>query len=325
MPVTTEATFVDPEITKKFHFTRAMLEGPIFRKYEKAMRGIWKVEDFDFGQDARDWQRIDEERRRSLLTMTIRFLAGEQAVTDELAPMLAGAQALNRFDWVMYLSTFMLVEAKHSEFFMRWHDEVAGLLEPDEVAPYFLARSKTLDPTGRFEVKDVVHTGLPHYGDRLVAAARGGCEEDIERAFVQFATIYNAFAEGVLTMPSYEIVIDTTEMWDAFPALRRGFRRILSDEGRHITFGTAACRILIEKNPAYAEAAHEVFDEYRGNAVGLVEYQKAVRGLDVQRYQVMKVRHYRNRCREMGIEPDETLVEQILDPSIDFVVGVEAG
>jgi hypothetical protein len=27
----------------------------------------------------------------------------------------------------------------------------------------------------------------------------------------------------------------------------------------------------------------------------------------------------------MGITPDETLIEQIVDPTIDFVVGVEAG
>ena len=60
-------------------------------------------------------------------------------------------------------------------------------------------------------------------------------------------------------------------------------------------------------------------------AVGLVEYQKAVPGLDLGKYQTMKVRHYRNRCREMGVTPDETLIEQILDPTIDFVVGVEAG
>ena len=114
-------------------------------------------------------------------------------------------------------------------------------------------------------------------------------------------------------------------MWDAFPALREGFRRILADEGRHITFGTAACRILIESDPSYEALVHEVFDEYRGNLVGLVEYQKAVPGLDLQKYQTMKVRHYRNRCREMGITPDETLIDQILDPEIDFVVGVEAG
>jgi hypothetical protein len=59
--------------------------------------------------------------------------------------------------------------------------------------------------------------------------------------------------------------------------------------------------------------------------VGLVEYQKAVPGLDLDKYQQQKVRHYRNRCREMGITPDDELIEQILDPEIDFVVGVQAG
>jgi hypothetical protein len=126
-------------------------------------------------------------------------------------------------------------------------------------------------------------------------------------------------------MPSYEIVIDTTDLWGAFPALKQGFKLILRDEGRHITFGTQACRTLIEKNPDYEALVHEVFDAYRGNLVGLVEYQKSVQGLDVQKYQDQKVRHYRNRCREMGITPDPELIEQILDPRIDFVVGVEAG
>ena len=142
---------------------------------------------------------------------------------------------------------------------------------------------------------------------------------------MRFATLYNGHAEGVLTMPSYEIVIDTTKLWDALPTLREGFRLILADEGRHITFGTAAIRLLIEKNPDYEKLVHDVFDEFRGNLVGLVEYQKAVTGLDVDKYQTQKVRHYRNRCREMRVTPDETLVEQMLDPSIDFVVGVEAG
>jgi ribonucleoside-diphosphate reductase beta chain len=312
-------------VASRFHFTREMIAGPIYRKYEKAIRGVWNAKDLDFSQDAADWQGIDEAQRRGLLGVTVRFLAGEQAVTDELVPMLAAAHALSRYDWTMFLSTFLMEEAKHSEFFMLWHDQVVGVLEPDEVAAHFLVRSATVDPTGRFRVKDLLHEGLPQYGDRLMDAIRDGDTAGIEIAFVRFAAAYNAFAEGVLTMPSYEIVIDTTLMWDAFPALREGFRRILADEGRHITFGTAACRMLIEKHPAYEALVHEVFDEYRGNLVGLVEYQKAVPGLDLQKYQTMKVRHYRNRCREMGITPDETLIEQILDPEIDFVVGVEAG
>lgn len=308
-----------------FHFTREMMAGPIYRKYEKALKAAWNPCELDYASDAKDWQRLAEERRRGLLGITVRFFAGEQRVTEELLPMLAAAHALGRYDWTMYLSTFLMEEAKHSQFFARWHERVAGILEPHEVAPYFLSRGRTVDPAGRFEIKDVLHEGLPRYGTQLMDAVRSADEAAIEAGFVRFATLYNSFAEGVLTMPSYEIVIDTTELWGAFPTLRQGFRLILADEGRHITFGTAAIRTLIEKNPSYEPLAHEVFDEFRGNIVGLVEYQKAVPGLDLQKYQAQKVRHYRNRCREMGITPDDTLVAQILDPEIDFVVGVEAG
>ena len=316
---------VSDQIESKFHFTREMIDGSVYRKYEKAMRNPWNPKDFDYSSDAADWQRISEEQRRGLLGVTVRFLAGEQAVTDELVPMLAASHALGRYDWTMFLATFLVEEAKHSQFFMLWHDHVLGALEPAEVAAHFLARTDTIDPTGRFVVKDVLHEALPRYGGMLMDAVAGGETADIEAAFVRFSAAYNGFVEGVLTMPSYEIVIDTTHMWDAFATLRQGFRRILADEGRHITFGTAACRILIEKDPSYEALVHEVFDEYRGNVVGLVEYQKAVPGLDLEKYQTMKVRHYRNRCREMGITADETLVDQILDPEIDFVVGVEAG
>ena len=313
------------DVESKFHFTREMMAGPIYRKYEKAIRKVWSVGDLDFTQDAADWKRITPEQRKGLLGVTIRFLAGEQSVTDELVPMLAASHALRRFDWTMFLSTFLMEEAKHAEFFMRWHEKVVGILEPHEVAEHFLVRGKTIDPSGRFTVRDVMYEALPDYGARLMDAVHGGDQATIERSFVQFSAAYNAFVEGVLTMPSYEIVIDTTAQWKAFPTLNQVFKLILIDEGRHITFGTHACRILIEKDPSYEDAVHEVFDAYRGNIVGLVEYQKAVPGLDLSKYQTMKVRHYRNRCREMSVTPDETLIEQILDPTIDFVVGVEAG
>jgi len=315
----------DPGVIRRFHFTREMIRGPVYRKYKFAINRVWNVDDLDFTQDAADWERISPEQRKGLLGVTVRFLAGEQAVTDELVPMIAASHALGRFDWVTYLSTFLMEEAKHAEFFMRWHSEVVGILEPEEVARHFLVRGATVDPSGRFEVRDILHEAVPTYGRALLEASMDGSEEEIERAFIRFSTAYNAFVEGVLTMPSYEIVIDTTLLWDAFPGLREGFRLILRDEGRHITFGTGACRTLIEKNPSYEEIVHEVFDAYRGNVVGLVEYQKAVPGLEVQKYQDQKVRHYRNRCREMGVTPDQELIDQILDPEIDFVVGVEAG
>ena len=309
----------------RFRLDQEIMAGPIYRKYEKAARTVWDPKELDYGRDGADWARMTERQRMGIATITVRFEAGEQEVTDELLPMLAAAHALGRFDWVMYISTFIHEEARHSEFFTLWHARVAGLRTPAEKAAYWPPREHTVDPLGRFKVGEPVYEGLPKYGDRLKTAVDSGDAAAIEAAFVQFATLYCAWVEGVLTMPSYEIVIDTTELWDVLPTLRKGFRRILGDEGRHITFGTQANRILIEQNPAYETLAHEVIDEYRGNAVGMLEYQRNVPGLDLHKYQRQKARHYLNRCREMGIEADRSLVDQILDPEIDLVVGVEAG
>jgi ribonucleoside-diphosphate reductase beta chain len=320
------ATFAEIRpIETRLRLTSAMREGAIYRKYEKATRKFWDPKEFDYAQDAEDWERLSDSQREGILTITVRFEGGEQEVTDELVPMLAAAHALGRFDWVMFLSTFILEEARHAEFFALWHERVAGLAEPEEKARHWPLREHTVDPSGRFAVGEPVYEGLPRYGTKLMEAVGAGDATAIESAFVQFATLYNAWVEGVLTMPSYEIVIDTTEAWDALPTLRLGFKSILGDEGRHITFGTEACRILIEKNPSYEDLVHQVIDEYKANAVGMLEYQRNVPGLDLQKYQLQKVRHYRNRCREMGITPDQTLIDQILDPAIDFVVGVEAG
>lgn len=312
-------------VESRFRLDPEIMAGPIYRKYEKAARTVWDPKQFDYEQDAADWGRMTDAQRSGIATITVRFEAGEQEVTNELLPMLAAAHALGRFDWVMYISTFMQEEARHSEFFTLWHARVAGLRTPAEKAVYWPPREHTADPLGRFTVGEPVYEGLPKYGNRLKAAVDSGEEVGIERAFVRFATLYCAWIEGVLTMPSYEIVIDTTELWKVLPELRKGFRRILADEGRHITFGTQACRILIARNPAYATLVHEVIDEYRGNAVGMLEYQRNVPELDLEKYQRQKARHYLNRCREMGITADTSLVDQILDPEIDLVVGVEAG
>ena len=84
--------------------------------------------------------------------------------------MLAASHALRRFDWIMFLSTFLLEEAKHAEFFMHWHKQVVGILEPEEIASHWLDRTQTIDPSGRFVVRDVLHEALPRYGNDLMEA-----------------------------------------------------------------------------------------------------------------------------------------------------------
>jgi ribonucleoside-diphosphate reductase beta chain len=310
---------------KYFHFTREMMAGDIYRKYEKAIKAIWNPRDFDYSQDIEDWKDLPEDKRRALLGITVRFFAGEQVVAEDVIPMMVAARALGRYDWIMFLGTFAMEEAKHAEFFAHWHSNVVGILDPPEVVPYFLTRGKTVDPSGRFEVKEVAHEGLPAYAAELERALASRDTTEIERHMLRYCTLYCAYVEGVLSMPSYEIVVDACTLWEKFPTLKYGYKRILSDEGRHITFGTKAVSLLLDEHPEWEQEVHDVFDEFRGSVVGLVEYQRTMRDLDIQKYQRQKVRHYRNRCREMGVTPDETLVEQILDPEIDFVIGVVAG
>jgi ribonucleoside-diphosphate reductase beta chain len=319
-------TTVEPKpVEQRFLLTPELMAGAIYRKYEKATRKFWDPKELDYEHDRADWERMTEAQREGIITITVRIEAGEEAVTDELLPMLAAAHELGRFDWVMFLSTFMQEEARHSEFFNIWHREVCGVTTPEQKAAHWPLREHTVDPTGRFRTGEPVYEGIPKYGAALMDAVRGGDHRAIEEGFVRFATIYNVWIEGVLTMPTYEIVLDTCGAWDVLPTLRAGFRGVLADEGRHITFGTEACRILIGEHPEYEAHVHEIVEEYCGNAVGMLEYQRNVPGLDLQKYQTQKVRHYRNRCREMGIEPDQTLIDAILDPDLDFVVDVQAG
>ncbi len=316
-----------PERTleSRLRFTRDMMAGPIYRKYERALRKTWDPGEWDYTQDRADFEKLTPEQQKGLLIITVRFLAGEQEVTDEILPMIYAAHMLGKYDWVMYLSTFMLEEARHSQFFAIWHDKVIDCVEPDELRPYWVDHEKMTDPSGRFTTGEPVYEGLPFYGQKLLEACHAGDLKEIEKGFVRFVTLYNVWVEGVLTMPSYEIVIDTCDIWNALPTLRHGFKQIIADEGRHITFGTTVCRELIDANPEYGDLVHEAIELYRGNAVGMLAYQRFVPELDLNKYQTQKVRHYKNRCRELGIDADQTLIDQILDPNIDFVIGVEAG
>lgn len=328
-PTPPEPTEFQKQSAHEFNFSKEMMEeSRTWRLYKTAMdrNSIWYPREIDYTQDREEWEELSDEQKVKLLKITTKFFAGEQTVAEEIAPFINAAQELGRFDWVAHLSMFLMEEVKHAEFFAEWYEQVYGSVEPEEVLPYFGERDETVDPAGRFEITDVLHDALPESMDELMAATLEGDEERIKPALVRSATIYNAHAEGVLSRPSYEIVVDTCKAWgDKLPALQEGFRQIMKDEGRHIVGGSLIVRELIEENPEYEEIFHDVFDKHRGVLVGLVGYQKSVDDLDLGKYQKQKVRFYRNRCKEVGVEPDQELIDQILDPDIDFTVGVTAG
>src|SRR5256885_9035690 len=97
------------------------------RLYEKAKRlGVWNPSDIDFSGDRKDWPALEEEQRDALLQTTPLFVAGEEAVTLDLLPLVLAIAREGRLEEELYLTTFLFEEGKHTQFFRRFLDEVAG-------------------------------------------------------------------------------------------------------------------------------------------------------------------------------------------------------
>ena len=97
------------------------------RLYQKSKRlGVWDPRDIDFSADAAAWQELAADERDLLLRVTALFQAGEEAVTVDLLPLVDAIGAEGRLEDGLFLTAWLWEEGKHTEFFRRFLDEVAG-------------------------------------------------------------------------------------------------------------------------------------------------------------------------------------------------------
>src|SRR5258708_8149130 len=113
------------------------------RLYDKAKRlGIWDPRSIDLSQDIQDWQRFSDEEREAIISLTALFQAGEEGVTLDLLPLMMAVAREQRLEEEMFLTTFLWEEAKHTEFFRRFLDEVAH--DSSDLSPYHPPSYRTL-------------------------------------------------------------------------------------------------------------------------------------------------------------------------------------
>ncbi|MBI3117451.1 MAG: ribonucleotide-diphosphate reductase subunit beta, partial [Candidatus Hydrogenedentes bacterium] len=95
--------------------------------FEKAKKlGIWNPSDIDFTQDVCDWHRLSGPQQDMLLRLTALFVAGEEAVTADLLPLIQVIAAQGHVEEELFLTAFLWEEAKHVDFFSRFLAEVCG-------------------------------------------------------------------------------------------------------------------------------------------------------------------------------------------------------
>src|ERR1700760_585314 len=78
---------------------------------------FWNPADIDFSRDRADWERLNEDERDFATRLCAEFIAGEEAVTEDIQPFMAAMREEGRLGDEMYLTQFAFEEAKHTQVF----------------------------------------------------------------------------------------------------------------------------------------------------------------------------------------------------------------
>ena len=203
---------------------------PPMRLYEKAKKlGIWNPSDIDLTKDKQDWAGFTEEEKDLCLLLLSMFVAGEEAVTLDLLPLIQAIAQEGRIEEEMYLTTFLFEEAKHTDFFRRFMDEVAE-------AGVDLSRYHGDN------YRQLFYESLP---DALNALRSDPSPASQIRASVT----YNMIVVGVLAETGYQAFFTMLERNNLCPGLRKGISLLKQDESRHIAYGVYLLSRLMAEHP----------------------------------------------------------------------------
>ena len=209
-----------------------------FAYYRNAVERGWDPSGIDLSEDVQELVRLhkDEPGVAALLKGTLaKFGAGEEAVTEDLAPL---AVVLERTEDQMFVTTQMYDEAKHTEFFDRYWREVVNVAEDRAGFGKTSPREDRWFP----EEYDELFEREEHAMHRLL-------EEDSRRTRAEAFCHYHMTVEGVLAQTGYWWLTENFGEGGVahLPGLVEGVSRIRSDEGRHVGFGMKKLEEYIEE------------------------------------------------------------------------------
>jgi len=171
-----------------------------------------------------------------------------------------------RLEEELYLTTFLFVEAKHTDFFRRFLDEVA-----DEHG--------SLSHFHTDNYRQIIYHALPDALMRLK-------DDPGREAQIEASVTYNLIVEGMLAETGYHAYFSILERNGLMPGMCNGIRLLKQDESRHIAYGIfLISRLLAEEGdlwqaldarmnallPAALGVIGDLFAAYQPMPFGLVE------------------------------------------------------
>src|SRR6195952_801274 len=184
---------------------------------------FWNPADIDFSRDREDWEALSERERDVATRLCAQFIAGEEAVTEDIQPFMAAMRAEGRLGDEMYLTQFAFEEAKHTQVFRMWLDAV-GIT--DDLHEYL----------------EDVPTYRTIFYEELPKSLGALSTDPSPAAQIRASVTYNHMVEGMLALTGYfgwhKICVER----GILPGMQELVRRIGDDERRHMAWGTFTCR-----------------------------------------------------------------------------------
>jgi ribonucleoside-diphosphate reductase beta chain len=208
-----------------------------WRLWSKAKKLFWDPADIDYTQDVRDWEGLSEEVRQLVAIGARGFMVGEEAVTLDILPLVRAISQEGRLEETIFLTSFVLEEAKHVDFFRTWFDAVG--FDPRSAPVVGYGNGQGYQTGG----------GADIFGGELQRVMSRLDNDRSPEAFLDAGLTYNQFIEGVAAIAGYKGWAKFFDMFSVLPALQEGLTLIQRDERRHIAYGTYLCRRLIAAHP----------------------------------------------------------------------------
>ncbi len=198
----------------------------------------WAAQDIDLSRDPGDWAGLDEKERSLLYFALSSLMVAEERISTQFCGLVL---AQDDEEEGSYLSTQLVDEVRHMQFYARFQDEV---IDDTATIAAHVARSR--------EVLSEPFTYI--FDEALVEAhERLRCEPADREAKVDFVTIYHMVLEGTLGLVTSHFLLGLLRERELLPGFVDGYGRIASDEQRHIAYGTWFLREAVRQDPAMAD------------------------------------------------------------------------
>src|ERR671911_261392 len=206
--------------------------------YEDWERAHWAAQDVDLTRDRADWLAMSEEERGLLHWVLSSLMVAEERISTQFCGLVL---AQDDEEEGSYLSTQLVDEVRHMQFYARFQNEV--IADPAEIASH-VARARQL-LGGPFE----------KVFDQALVRAHNVLRRDPRdrEAKVDFVTVYHMVIEGTLGLTASNFLLVFLRERGLLPGFTDGYGRIASDEQRHIAYGTWFLREAVASDPAMAK------------------------------------------------------------------------